>query len=103
MTMVFLSVIQGTKLSIPVMVVSQVAVGLAVGFALSFLFGLYLKKVRTREDGLSSVLMAAMMLITYSVTNLLSGNGYLALYILGIYLGNMEFRGKRDVIFSLTA
>lgn len=99
MTMVFLSVIQGTKLSIPVMVVSQVAVGLAVGFALSFLFGLYLKKVRTREDGLSSVLMAAMMLITYSVTNLLSGNGYLALYILGIYLGNMEFRGKRDVIF----
>jgi cell volume regulation protein A len=99
MTMVFLSVIRGTKLSIPVMVISQVAVGLAVGFGLAFLFGLYLRKVRAREDGLSAVLMAAMMLITYSVTGLLSGNGYLALYILGIYLGNMEFRGKRDVVF----
>ena len=99
MTMVFLSVIRGTKLSIPVMVISQVAVGLAVGFGLAFLFGLYLRKVRAREDGLSAVLMAAMMLITYSVTDLLSGNGYLALYILGIYLGNMEFRGKRDVVF----
>jgi cell volume regulation protein A len=99
MTMVFLSVIRGTKLSIPVMVISQVAVGLAVGFGLAFLFGLYLRKVRAREDGLSAVLMAAMMLITYSVTGLLSGNGYLALYILGIYLGNMEFRGTRDVVF----
>jgi cell volume regulation protein A len=35
----------------------------------------------------------------YASTDLLGGNGYLALYILGIYLGNMEFRGKRDVVF----
>jgi len=33
----------------------------------------------------------------------LGGNGYLALYILGIYLGNMEFKGKRNIMFSLTA
>ena len=43
--------------------------------------------------------MASAMLITYSTADLLRGNGYLALYILGIYLGNMEFRGKREVVF----
>ncbi len=43
--------------------------------------------------------MVSVMLITYSVADLLGGNGYLALYILGIYLGNMEFKAKRDIVF----
>lgn len=43
--------------------------------------------------------MAAAMLITYGAADFLGGNGYLALYILGIYLGNMEFKGKREVVF----
>ncbi len=46
-----------------------------------------------------AVLMAAAMLITYAATSLIGGNGYLALYILGIRLGNMEFPGKRDIVF----
>ena len=43
--------------------------------------------------------MVSVVLITYSTTDLLGGNGYLALYILGIYLGNMEFKGKREIVF----
>ena len=99
MTMVFLSVILGGSLSVPMLVLSQVVLGLAVGFGAAFLFGKYLRSLNVREDGLSAVLMAAAMLITYAATSLLGGNGYLALYILGIRLGNMEFRGKRDIVF----
>ena len=99
MTMVFLSVIIGSDLSVPLLVLSQVALGLLVGFAFAFLLGLYLRKQSTQEDGLSAVLMAAAVLITYAAAALIGGNGYLALYILGIYLGNTQFRGKRDIIF----
>ena len=99
MTMVFLSIIMGTKLSIPVLILSQVALGLLVGFVFAWLFGKYLRSMSAQADGLSAVLMAAAMLITYAVTSLLGGNGYLALYILGIRLGNMEFRDKREVVF----
>lgn len=99
MTMVFLSVILGSDMSVPVLILSQVALGLAVGFVLAFVFGWILKHYAMREDGLSAVMMAAMMLITFAVASLLGGNGYLALYILGIYLGNMQFRGKRDIVF----
>jgi len=99
MTMVFLSVIIGSDLSVPLLVLSQVALGLLVGFGFAFLLGWYLRRQSMREDGLSVVLMASAMLITYAAASLLGGNGYLALYILGIYLGNMEFRGKRDVVF----
>ncbi|NMD38441.1 MAG: potassium/proton antiporter [Christensenellaceae bacterium] len=99
LTMVFLSVILGSDLSVPVLIISQVAIGIGMGFVLAFLVSKLFQKINLRADGLPSVFMAAIMLITYSSTSLIGGNGYLALYILGIYLGNMEFRGKRDIIF----
>lgn len=99
MTMVFLSVIIGSDVSVPVLILSQIAIGVIMGFVLAFLVGKLLKKIQLGKDGLYAVFMAAIMLITYDATNLLGGNGYLALYILGIYLGNMEFRGKKDIVF----
>lgn len=99
MTMVFLSVIIGTKVSIPVLILSQVALGIIMGFVLAYIVGRILGVISLGSDGLYSVFMASIMLITYAATNLIGGNGYLALYILGIYLGNMEFRGKRDIVF----
>ncbi len=99
MTMVFLSVIVGSDVSIPLLLLSQVAVGLAMGFAFAFLIGKLIRSARIQGDGLHAVFMAAAMLITYSATSLLGGNGYLALYILGIQLGNISFRGKRDIVF----
>ncbi|WP_041701407.1 potassium/proton antiporter [Gottschalkia acidurici] len=99
MTMVFLSVIIGSKVSIPILILSQVALGVVMGFVFAFVIGKLLKNLRLEADGLYAVFMAAAMLITYDATSLIGGNGYLALYILGIYLGNMEFQGKRDVVF----
>lgn len=99
MTMVVLAVVMGTDISIPFLIFTQIALGLGVGFAAAYLLGKLLENFRIKADGLNSVFMAAAMLITYALANLLSGNGYLALYILGIYLGNKEFYGKRDIVF----
>lgn len=99
MTMVFLSVIMGTDMSIPAMILSQIALGVALGFVFAFVMGKLLKKLSLKEDGLYPVFIISAMLITYSTASLIGGNGYLALYILGIYLGNIEFQGKRDVVF----
>jgi len=99
MTMVFLSVIIGSDVSIPILVLSQVALGIVMGFVFAFVIKKLLKNLILDADGLYAVFMASAMLITYAATSLLRGNGYLALYILGIYLGNMEFRGKRDIVF----
>jgi cell volume regulation protein A len=99
MTMVFLASILGSKVSIPILIFSQVAIGIAVGTIFALIVGKLFTKLRIDADGLYAVFMAATMLITFSVTSLIGGNGYLALYILGIYLGNKEFHGKRDVVF----
>lgn len=99
MTMVFLSIIIGTDVSIPILILSQIAFGIAVGAIFAFVIGKLLTHLTLGADGLYAVFMAAAMLITYGAADSLGGNGYLAIYILGIYLGNMEFKGKRDIIF----
>ena len=99
MTMVFLSIIIGTNVSIPILILSQIAFGIAVGAIFAFVIGKLLTHLTLGADGLYAVFMAAAMLITYGAADSLGGNGYLAIYILGIYLGNMEFKGKRDIIF----
>ena len=99
MTMVFLSLIIGTDVSIPVLIISQIALGIGVGALLAFIIGKLLTYLTLEADGLYAVFMAAAMLITFGATDYLGGNGFLALYILGIYLGNKEFKGKREIIF----
>lgn len=99
LTMIFLSIIIGSKVSIPALIFLQVSLGLIIGFFFAFIVSKLLKNIQFQADGLHVVFMAAIILITYSTANLLGGNGYLAIYILGIYLGNQNFRGKRDVIF----
>lgn len=99
LTMVFLSVIIGTDISIPILIISQIALGIGIGALMAVIIGKLLTTFNLDADGLYAVFMAAAMLITFGATDFLGGNGFLALYILGIYLGNKEFLGKRDIIF----
>ena len=99
MTMVFLSMLLGSDLSVPMMVLKQVVFGLAGGFLLGFVFMKLIEKLSLDEDGLFSVFIATLMIGTYALTQTLGGNGFLALYVLGIYIGNHEFKKKRDVVF----
>jgi len=99
MTMIFLSLIMGTDVSVPVLVIKQVAIGIGAGFLLGIVFFKIIEKLSLDDDGLFSVFIATIMIGTYAITSSLGGNGFLALYILGIYIGNHEFVKKRDVVF----
>lgn len=99
MTMVFLSLLSGYSVSVSIIILQQVALGVIGGFLLGFIFIKLIEILSLDEDGLFSVFIATMMIGTYALTSLVGGNGFLALYILGIYIGNHEFRRKRDVVF----
>jgi cell volume regulation protein A len=60
MTMVFLSVIIGTDLSIPVLILSQIIIGIIAGFAFAFIIGQLLQRLRLNADGLYSVFMPSL-------------------------------------------
>lgn len=73
-----------------------------IGGALGFFFGrvttIILNKIGLHYDGLYPVLTITMMFLTFSVTSFLQGNGFLAVYIAAIYLGNHDFIHKITIV-----
>lgn len=99
MTMVFLSIMLGKSTNIFLLIVLQVAVGLAMGFALAYLFYWLITKNNLVQDGLLVLYIVATSILVYALTSVLHGNGFLAVYIYGIFLGNKSFKGKKEAVF----
>jgi len=59
-----------------------------------------INKIKLDYEGLYPVLVIAIMFLTYSVTDLIHGNGFLAVYISALYIGNQELIHKRTIIKS---
>lgn len=99
MTLIFIGLISGTSSSISLLIIKQVVFGLSLGFLMGK-FSLWIINLgKLQDDGLLVVLFSAIVFACFSIADLIDANGYLALYILGIYVGNKQFIGKRDIVF----
>lgn len=77
---------------------SQMIVGAVVGYVAGRFTVLFLNKVRLEFEGLYTVLSIAFVLLIYSLTQSLHGNGFLAVYVAGVVLGNSNFVFKKSII-----
>lgn len=80
------------------LLVAQLALGAAFGFAAGRAALWVLNRVKLESDGLYPVFTIAVVLLTYSGSSLLQGNGFLAVYLAGIILGNGEFVHRRSLL-----
>lgn len=73
-----------------------------IGGILGFLFGklgkMVINKINLDFEGLYPVLMIALMFFTFSVTDVVDGNGFLAVYIAAVYIGNQDFVHKKSIL-----
>lgn len=76
----------------------QMILGILIGYLMSRLFAWIANRIRLHFDGLYTVLSMGWVLLTYGVTALLGGSGFLAVYIVGIMLGKLMFAHKKSVI-----
>lgn len=100
LTAVCISAIQGKGgvRSFLLMLFTQIAVGLVLGSAISWLSVRLLKRVRFTADGFDTIFVVAIALLAYAAPSALGGNGYLSAYIVGIVLGNADIRNKRNLV-----
>lgn len=75
----------------------QMALGAALGVLSGRGMTLLINKSRLEYEGLYPVLSLALVLATYSLTALLGGNGFLAVYLAGLVLGNSNFVHRRSL------
>ena len=76
--------------------------GMSFGAIMGYLIGKSTVKIINRVglyvEGLYPVLTIAMMFLSYSLTDYIGGNGFLAIYISGLVLGNSNFIHKRSLL-----
>ncbi|MGE3809004.1 MAG: potassium/proton antiporter, partial [Gemmataceae bacterium] len=76
----------------------QMPLGAAAGFIAGKGIAILVNRLNLGYEGLYPVLTLSLVLLTYSVTNLIGGNGFLAVYLAGIFLGNHDFLHKRSLL-----
>lgn len=80
------------------MFVIQMVVGGACGYLMGLGMTALINRLRLRQEGLYSVLTLAQVLLVYGFTTVIGGNGFLAVYLAGIVMGNRSFVHKRSLI-----
>lgn len=100
LTIVVLSVLNGEGQSWQFLlaVAGQVVFGLAVGAAAAGLTVLALTHMKDAKDGVSTMLVFTVALLSYAAASAIGGNGYLSVYITGIILGNWQLDHKKEMV-----
>ncbi len=75
----------------------NISIGIVSGFLVGKILFHFIKNLRLEYEGLYSVFTFAAVLFTYSATTLMTGNGFLAVYVLGIYLSSKNFFYKEHL------
>ncbi|MFA6472914.1 MAG: potassium/proton antiporter, partial [Candidatus Latescibacterota bacterium] len=78
--------------------VTRLFLGVIIGAAIGYGAGHIFNWVRLRIEGLYPVLSLSIVLLSYGLSELLNGNGFLAVYATGIVWGNMDFPNKRYLV-----
>jgi len=79
------------------MFVRQMVLGAAIGYGIGKVMVVLINRLRLEYDGLYPVLTLSLVLLTYSGSAWLGGNGFLAVYLAGLMMGNSEFLHKRSL------
>jgi cell volume regulation protein A len=76
----------------------QMSVGALAGYLMGKAMNWILNHIKLDYDGLYPVLLLGLVLFTYALTSFLKGNGFLAVYIAAVILGNRNFIHKRSIL-----
>ncbi len=86
--------------SIPLLLLKQLLLGALLGFGLGKIGAIIINKIKLDYEGLYIVLVIAIMFFSFSATDFIGGNGFLAVYISAVMLGNKELVYKKTILKS---
>ncbi|MER2997303.1 potassium/proton antiporter [Pontibacter populi] len=72
----------------------QMSIGAVMGIAMGRIMAWVINRITLQQEGLYPALSLGMLIFTYAFTAVINGNGFLAVYIAGVILGNRNFIHK---------
>jgi cell volume regulation protein A len=101
LTITFIAVINNPVYSLWQMVLfffMQLIIGAIAGYFLGKLTVRIINKINLDNDSLYLVLLISGMFFFFFFTDFIKGNGYLAVYLAGLVIGNSKFVHKRSIV-----
>jgi cell volume regulation protein A len=101
LTISFIYLITHGDASIPLLIlkfVQQMVIGGLLGYILGRLMTFTINRVKLETEGLYPVLIMGMIFFTFAFSERIGGNGFLAVYISALVLGNSNFIHKKSTI-----
>lgn len=78
--------------------VKQFGIGIAMGYLFGVALPAIFNRLRLKNWGLYPVFSIAWILLLYTLCFKVGGNGYLAVYIAGIFINKKEFSHKKNLV-----
>ena len=100
LTIVLIQLVQASGVSsgdIALSFAIQFIVGGALGYALGRTAVFMLNRLNIDNQSLYPILLLAFVFFTFSITDLFKGNGYLAVYIAGMIVGNNKIKHRKEI------
>jgi cell volume regulation protein A len=101
LTITFLSLVMNPEKSfwsILILFIQQMSLGALAGYLFGRLSKFTINRLHLDFEGLYPVLAITLMFITFAATNFVGGNGFLAIYICAVYLGNHSLIHKTNIM-----
>src|SRR5690606_35472684 len=76
----------------------QIAVGSVMGIGMGNLSKYIINHIKLDFEGLYPVLVISLALVTFSATDFMGGNGFLAVYLCAVFLGNQTLIHKGTIL-----
>lgn len=81
-----------------VTLVLQMSLGALAGVAIGFATVWILQRIKLNSTPLYSILLLAVSMFAFSMTQMIQGNGYLAVYIAGFIIGNKPMNNRKEIL-----
>ena len=98
LTVVFIAMMSGKAVSLPLMLAQQIGFGLACGAVAGRLAVWAMDRFSFQIEEGNTIFAVAAMLVSYALPQVIGGNGYLAVYLCGIIMGNSRIPEKRNLM-----
>lgn len=100
LTLLLIEIMQSGEMNFPHILLAfclQFSIGIVLGYLLGRLAVYILNHVCLLNNSLYQVILLTFVFFTFSLTDLLQGNGYLAVYIAGLVVGHHKIVYKKNI------
>lgn len=82
------------NVNIGIMMTKQIVFGVVIGLVIALMVIYILKKTKLVADGLDTIFMIGAVLGCFGISQIIGGNAFLSVYLMGILVGNSRIRNK---------